>query len=278
MNDSSVNSEAPGWMVMLCLAFAIYALLKGLSWFSRKQNPAECWKDLAYLFLWPGMDVDRFLSCRDVVMRPSTDEWLFAAFKFTIGLGLLIVAVLRLSDFGPNFAGWVGMFGIVFSLHFGLFHVLSLTWRFCGRNADPIMNWPIVSVSLAEFWGRRWNLAFRDLTHRFIFRPLVPIIGASGSLMAGFFVSGLIHDLVISLPSESGYGGPTTFFVLQAAGTLAERSRFGRFVGLGQGLFGRLFCAATLLVPLPLLFHRPFICRVIVPFLETMRRSLWPSI
>ena len=77
--------------------------------------------------------------------------------------------------------GWVGMVGIVFVLHFGIFHLLSLAWQTLGVSAKPIMDWPIKATSVSEFWGQRWNLAFRDLTHRFLFRPLTARFGAWAS-------------------------------------------------------------------------------------------------
>ena len=91
------------------------------------------------------------------------------------------------------------------------------------------MNWPLASVSLGEFWGARWNTAFRDLTYRFLFRPLARRLGPRGAL-SGFLISGLVHDLVISIPAGGDYGGPTVFFLVQAVGIVTERSRFGRFL------------------------------------------------
>lgn len=263
------SRDLPGWIVMWSLAFAIYCIFKMVSWQSRKRANVACWKQMAYLFAWPGMDADRFLNAENInVPRPSIQEWIFAFLKLCFGLTLLIGAVPELSAFDSDLVGWTGMIGIIFSLHFGLFHLLSLVWRSCGLQADPIMDWPIASQGLAEFWGRRWNRAFRDLTYRLLFRPLLPRLGPSGSLLAGFLISGLVHDLVISMPARGGFGGPVLFFITQGAGILVERSRIGKSVGLGRGISGRIFCIALLLLPVPLLFHRPFVCNVIVPFLK----------
>jgi D-alanyl-lipoteichoic acid acyltransferase DltB (MBOAT superfamily) len=167
-------------------------------------------------------------------------------------------------------AGWVGMIGVVMTLHFGTFHLLSCFWRSNGVNARPLMHSPLSSVSLGEFWGRRWNTAFRDLTHRFLFRPLTAKLGARGAVFAGFIFSGLIHDAVISAPAGGGYGGPTLFFVVQAFGMLAERSRTGRRLGLGAGRIGWLFTVLLLVGPAPLLFHPPFVVGIVVPFMQAI--------
>jgi len=55
----------------------------------------------------------------------------------------------------PLVAGWIGLVGLVFILHFGLFHLLSLCWRRTGINATPIMNAPILATSLSGLWGQR---------------------------------------------------------------------------------------------------------------------------
>ena len=131
-------------------------------------------------------------------------------------------------------AGWMGMAGVVLTLHFGLFHLLSCAWRRAGVEARPLMNAPVVSESLGEFWGRRWNTAFRDLTHRFLLRPMTRRLGVRGGIAAGFVCSGLVHELVISVPAGGGYGDPTLFFAIQGIGILVERGRLGRSAGLAR--------------------------------------------
>ena len=212
------------------------------------------------------MDVYALLSEKNV-SSPFRSEWLFASIKLMLGIILVGITTSARDRLGDAIAGWIGMIGIVFTLHFGLFHLLSCLWRSRGIDAKPILNWPIASTSLTEFWGRRWNLTFRDLTHRFLFKPLSRRIGATYALLVGFLVSGLVHELAISLPAEGGWGKPTMFFSLHGIGIVIERCRWGRFVGLGRGLPGRLFCVLSLVIPCGLLFHGPFVTRVILPFL-----------
>jgi hypothetical protein len=52
---------------------------------------------------------------------------------------------------------------------------------------------------------------------------------------------------------------------------LIERSRFGQQIGLGSGWPGRLFATGVLLTPAGLLFHRPFVAGIIVPFMQALR-------
>jgi len=130
------------------------------------------------------------------------------------------------------------------------------------------MDLPIAAKSLGEFWGVRWNRGFNDLAHQYIFDPARRKIGASWATMLAFLASGLVHELVISVPARGGYGLPTLYFLLQGCGLLAERSRLGRRARLRRGLRGRLFALTIAAGPAYWLFHPPFVLRVIVPMLR----------
>ena len=165
--------------------------------------------------------------------------------------------------------GWVGLVGTVLLLHFGLFDVLAWFWQRRGVDAQPLMDAPARSRSLAEFWGRRWNRGFHRLAEIFVFRR-ASALGTCGAMAMTFLASGLVHDLVISLPARGGFGLPTLYFILQAIGVAVERSRFGRKFGLRRGWRGRVFTLAFVALPLPLLFHAPFVTRVFVPFMHAI--------
>jgi hypothetical protein len=251
------------------LAVLVYGFLKLFTWLLRRTTTAPFWKHLAYLLAWPGMDVDTFLNVRPAA-RPSAGEWVFAAWKTAFGVILLAFVCPAVAQLGASAIGWMGMLGIVFALHFGLSHLLSCAWRSLQIEARPIMNWPVGAQSLSDFWGKRWNIAFRDLTSRFVFRPLVRPLGAPAALLAGFVGSGLVHDLVISIPAGGGYGLPTLYFTSQGFAALAQRSRFSSWLHLTTGVRGWLVTAAVLVVPSPLLFHKWFVHGVMVPFIQAM--------
>src|SRR5439155_8156620 len=132
------------------------------------------------------------------------------------------------------------MVGLIFVLHFGTFHLLSLAWRSIGVNAMPVMKNPLRSSSLAEFWGRRWNTAFHELAARFTFRPLRPIVGSASATLLVFLVSGLMHELVISMPARGGFGLPTGYFVPPGRGGAAERTARGPRSGRAAAWRGAL--------------------------------------
>jgi alginate O-acetyltransferase complex protein AlgI len=132
----------------------------------------------------------------------------------------------------------------------------------------------MAATSLAEFWGARWNTAFAVSARRFVLRPLARRCEVRLAGLLVFLLSGLIHETVISLPARGGWGGPTSYFLLQAVGAGVERTAIGARAGLGRGLRGWAWTVGWTIAPLPLLFHGPFVRNVIVPFYRTLSALL----
>lgn len=269
------GTALPPWMVAWLLTIAIYAGLKWLA-FASSEPPAlgqlersERWRPLQFLLLWPGMDAEAFLSNR-AVMQPTTREVAFACGNVVAGLALVFGGVRLVMPYSAWLAGWIGLVGLAMFLLFGLAHLLSVAWRMLGVDAQPIMNRPHRASSLADFWGSRWNLAFHDIGRLFVFHPLRRWLGAVPAVVAVFLFSGVVHDLVMSVPVRSGLGWPTLYFLLQCGGVLFERSRFGKQVGLSRGWRGRVYAAAIVLMPLTWLFHEAFILEIILPTLQSL--------
>ena len=209
-------------------------------------------------------------------LRSAFDEggkfevWSFAVVQTLAGALLIRMAARGAFATSPLVNGWLGMIGLVMFLHFGLFHFLSLAWHANGVNAQPIMRAPLLATSLAQFWGRRWNMAFHALAHDLVFRPLVRRWGATVAGIGVFLISGLIHETVISLPARGGFGLPTAYFAAQSLGVLTERSPWGRRLGLGRGFRGWLFVVLCAGAPAFWLFHPVFIRNVILPMLHAI--------
>lgn len=158
--------------------------------------------------------------------------------------------------------------GLSLVLHFGCLNILTGFWRYFGASCTALFRAPLRSQSLSEFWGRRWNLAFSEMTVLAVYRPLKQLPGASGKVSAlatfgGFLFSGLLHELAISVPVGAGYGLPLLYFILHGIGMLLER----RLPFLRSALAGRVWTAAWVLLPLPILFHRPFLEGCIWPLI-----------
>ena len=265
------RNRMPAWLFMWALSFAIFAALKWLTWWrARDKVPANVGRSLAFLLAWPGMEAEAFLDPRSRPDRPRMREWLSATAKTALGIVLLWVIARHIPAEQSLLRGWTGLFGLIFLMHFGSFQLIALFWRANGIDAQPIMASPILSKSLSEFWGKRWNLGFRQLTHDFIFRPLQKHTGASVAGLLVFVVSGLVHDLVISVPARGGYGLPTAYFMLQGLAVMFERSTLARRAGLQKKLPARIFALVVTAAPVFWLFHTPFVMRVITPFMHAI--------
>lgn len=255
-------NSLPPWVFMWILSFAIYFSLKWLTWWSARSRIAHpSWRSVAYLLAWPGMDAEAFLDVKESTSPPVFMTWLWATFETIFGAIFLWVVPRSVPQEQPLLRGWVGMVGLILLLHFGAFQLVALLWQNLGVKAEPIMSAPFRSTSLGEFWGKRWNLGFRQLAHELIFRPLHRKLGPDTAGRLVFMISGLIHDLVISLPARGGYGLPTLYFLLQAMGVAVERSRSGKRLGLGHGVRGWFFMMVFLTAPVFWLFH-PCLCCV----------------
>ncbi|HEX7681407.1 MAG TPA: MBOAT family protein [Thermoanaerobaculia bacterium] len=149
------------------------------------------------------------------------------------------------------------MAGLSLMLHFGLFNVVRGAWRALGVDAEPLFQSPHVSKTLAEFWSRRWNAGYSEMTSLAVFHPLRRKVGAPLAVMLSFGFSGVLHDIAISLPVKDGFGLPLLYFLIQGASMLAQRRVGG----------SRLWTLVTLILPLPLLFHTPFLNGVVWPLI-----------
>lgn len=213
----------------------------------------------AFVFLWPGMDAAAFNRRPASCGCPGLRGWV----NLVAGV-LLIWSTARLA--GDPFVGtWVAMAGFVLALHCGVFTLLAAYWRSRGRDVMPLMKAPLLAGSVTEFWGKRWNHAFRDLAHAVLFKPVARRLGTLAGTWAVFLASGLAHELVITVPAGAGYGGPTLYFALQALGMSLERGCPIRWHWVW-----RLRALAFLLIPLPLLFPRPFVMNVCHPFFHAI--------
>lgn len=273
MNASNIITDLlPHWAVMWLLAGCLFVLGKiaVLLRARRRGEPWPLWTTVAWFALWPGMDPEFVVrpSGRNLPTPASRRDYKHVAAALTkmmLGSLLLWGAARQFSH--TLAAGWCGMTGLILMLHFGVFELIAIFWRSRGFRATPIMNAPITSFSVAEFWGQRWNSAFRDLAHPFFFRPVARRWGNMSALWFSFTISGLVHELVISVPAGAGYGLPTSYFLLQALGITLERK-----LSIASGGRAVRWCFTHAFTALPafILFHPPFVERVMLPFFHVI--------
>jgi alginate O-acetyltransferase complex protein AlgI len=274
------------WAWMWTMAGSLYFGCKWLTWYRARAAGFPTLRDWAYLLLWPGMDAPAFLDARGTrPPMPTQTAWAAAVAQTLLGFLLLWGMAGRVPASLALLKGWTGMLGVIFTLHFGLFQLLALLWQSLGINARPLMRAPFLADSLADFWGNRWNTAFHLLARDLIYRPVhtglrhlairlprrnLRIHLATVATLIAFAISGLIHELLLSVPARGGYGLPTAYFLLQGAGLLFEHSPAGRELGLRHGWRGRAFAVAVTAGPMVWLFQPLFIRNVILPMLHAI--------
>ena len=243
------NLPAWGRMWLLCVALFLMA----------KSAVLPAHDRAAFVFLWPGFDAKAFIR----MAKTEIPLALRGSVNLFIGIGLIWMVARQVAE--PFAATWIAMVGLILAMHCGLFTLLAAGWRKRGRDVMPLMDAPLLTASVTEFWGKRWNHAFRDVAHAILFKPVTRKWGALAGMWAVFIASGLVHEVVVSVPAGAGYGGPTLYFALQAIGMSLERG-----CPIKQRWIWRLRALAVLLLPLPLLFHRPFVMNVCHPFFQTI--------
>jgi alginate O-acetyltransferase complex protein AlgI len=258
----------PSWAVMWLTGVGLFlagkaAVRRRIQ--ERSHSVWPRWKTAAWYLLWPGMNVGDFtISTRTVSPAPSS-----AVLRLSTGAILLWGLARHFNH--PLAAGWCGMIGLILMMHFGAFDLLAAFWQSIGLRALPIMNRPAAALSLTDFWGHRWNRAFRDLAHPFVFAPAARRCGAAAALWLSFGISGLVHELMISVPARAGYGLPTAYFLVQARGMTLERRILGNSDPHAEQRVRRwFFTHAFTVLPAFILFHPPFVRHVMVPFFQAI--------
>ncbi len=158
------------------------------------------------------------------------------------------------------------MVGFSLILHFGLCNLLAGGWRRFGVHANTLFRAPLYSQNLSEFWARRWNLAFSEMTSIAVYRPLASKFGRGGALLSAFLVSGLLHEMAITLPVRAGLGLPLLYFAIHGILVSVERVLASRQLRI-HGCWGRVWTVFWVVAPLPILFHQQFLNRVVLPII-----------
>jgi len=220
---------------------------------------------------WAGMRAEPFEKLGE---KPLPDAWSMVKFGITrIIIGFLfivlahIIVLMHLSyDLTYPLVSAILLIGFSLILHFGLLSVSAGMWRFSGVNTYFLFKEPAKATSLTEFWSKRWNLAFSEMTSIAIFRPLRNKTGGAIALMLAFMFSGLLHELALSVPVKSGYGLPLLYFIIQGALVLIEKALSSHnILFLKNKITARLWVFFWLVVPMPLLFHTEVIKQVVWP-------------
>jgi alginate O-acetyltransferase complex protein AlgI len=245
----------------------VVALYAGIKVFALVRGPRLRPGPLAlYLTIWPGVRLEPFVTTRPATPTKDAAERLVIRGALVAGTGVAGWVVLdhTASHLPPYLVGWLGLAVLLTTFHLGLSDVVSGALQKHGYPVRRLFKDPLASRSLREFWGSRWNLAFVEMNQVIVLPWLRPRLKRA-AYPAAFVLSGVLHELAISLPVHSGFGLPTAYFCLHAVATAAERHlRVPRW----PKALARLWTWTLLIAPLPLLFHQAFRDTLIVPLFE----------
>lgn len=196
-----------------------------------------------FALLWFGMDPASFRKRRE-----GLDG------KRDVHLGLLLTGVGTLGAWLVWRMEWRQIFLMFLPMslgfHFGALRVLKGGLRAAGFPVRTLFPNPLEARGIGDFWSKRWNVGYSQMMQRLVGRPVAARAGEPAGVMAVFVGSGVLHELAITLPVQSGFGLPTLYFTVHGMLTLIEKRR-GR-------VFGRLPALLAVILPMGLLFPPVF--------------------
>jgi hypothetical protein len=125
---------------------------------------------------WAGMRAQPFETLGAKALPNAWQMIRFGASRVAAGLVLVFLAhgiVLMHLNAGFTYilVSAILLVGFSLLLHFGLLGISAGTWRLKGVNTYLLFKSPAKSTNLTEFWSKRWNVAFSEMTSITIFRP-----------------------------------------------------------------------------------------------------------
>ncbi|MGJ8694994.1 MAG: MBOAT family protein [Verrucomicrobiaceae bacterium] len=210
---------------------------------------------LIFGLLWFGMDPGSFEKRREGLSWKGDLKW-----------GILMMVVGTVGAWVVWEMGWrqilVMFVPMSLGFHFGALRVLKGLHRRAGFPVRTLFPNLLKARGVGDFWGRRWNVGYSQMMQRVVGRPVGGVLGNGAGVMAVFVVSGLLHEVAITLVVQEGWGLPTLYFTLHGLLTLVE-VRWGR-------RFGRLGSLLLVALPLGWLFPAAFQSEVIERCLSVM--------
>ncbi|XP_073157667.1 probable long-chain-alcohol O-fatty-acyltransferase 5 [Henckelia pumila] len=186
----------------------------------------------------PPVPLSRFipLACFPIKFksRESAKKSGRSILNYVIKLAILVLLV-RLYYFKDLLHPKIILFFYCLHIYFMLEMILGLVSSTANAllriELEPPFDEPYLSTSLQDFWGRRWNLMVtnimnptvyqpvRSFSARFLARKWAPI----PAVLATFFVSGLMHELVFyNIGRQKPSGEVTAFFLLHGLSLSVE--------------------------------------------------------
>ncbi|MFL5728478.1 MAG: MBOAT family protein [Cytophagaceae bacterium] len=270
-----LSSQEPAGFRMLVIIFAMLFSMKiivSVEAYKNSKKRLSLIQWLAFTLGWFGMRPALFESLGRKALEGGKE--LIAAGLLKLSAGLLLIACAKWISVSYSFYGIKFLItalllsGISLVLHFGILNISAGFWRLQGVDARTLFKAPLLSTSLSEFWDKRWNIAFSEMTALAVYRPLKNKTGVVIAMLMAFLFSGLLHEMAISIPVKAGFGLPLLYFFIHGMVMLLERQMELKGFPVDKHTWlGRCWVIAWMLLPVPFLFHKPFIKGIIWPMI-----------
>lgn len=269
-----MQAESPAGFRMLAIVSVLLLGMKALvhmEWVKRKGvQPLSLFRYGLFALLWLGMRPEVFAT-RTINRR--VDSGLLRQGVCCVVVGLIFLVFARLLN-GGLVTDLLLLAGLSLFLHFGLLSLSAWLFQCAGFRTSLLFRNPLKAASLGDFWARFWNLGYVEMTSRLVHRPIRRLCqrwGLSPGLipvLAAFGFSGLLHEAAITVPAMTAFGGPLSYFMLHGFLVVFETTFApARPFLLAHALVARIWIITALVVPLPLLFVRPFMDEVLLPLI-----------
>lgn len=212
---------------------------------------------LVFALGWFGMDPGSFGKRRSGLSWKN--DLLLGVLRMVLGtLGAWVVWKMEWQQILVMF------FPMSLGFHFGALRVLKGGLRRAGFPVRTLFPNVLRARGLGDFWSLRWNVGYSQMMQRLVGRSVDRCFGRAWGVMAVFFVSGLLHEVAITLPVNAGYGLPTLYFSVHGLLVVLE-TKWGRS-------FGKVGSLLLVMVPLGFLFPPEFQSEVIARCLMIFER------
>lgn len=256
-------------LAIINVLFVAMKMVVAITYFEGKK-PFSFLHWLSFSIAWIGMHPSLFERPKSNRKKEAWQLIRFGGSRIILGGTFLIIAYqIAQYDGFPSFifqqiiSSLFALIGSSLILHFGVLNLNAGVWNLLGVPAYAVFRAPLTSLSLKEFWGKRWNIAFSEMAAIAVYKPLRPHLGTDKAKLVAFFFSGVLHELALSVPVGRGYGLPTLFFIIQALLIQAEAK-----LNFRTKLAAHFWVLMWLILPMGLLFHPYFLAEVIWPFLN----------
>jgi len=241
-------------MVVICCV--LLGAMKGMvyaEWAGRERLSLVNY--LVFALCWFGMDPQSFRKRKKGLRWKDDVVW---------GIVLMVVGILGawLVWYTGNRQILLMFVPMSLGFHFGALRVLKGIHRMLGFPVRTLFPNVLKTTGIADFWSRRWNVGYSQMMQRIVGRPLGEKAGKRWGVMGVFLVSGLFHEVAITVPVIAGFGLPTVYFLCHGLLVVLEMKT-------GRSL-GRVVALLAVAVPLGILFPPEFQREVIERFLNVM--------